>query len=63
MLADEPDAPRKRLAPAAGEARLDQRVEHAAVLEPEPGHDRNPEGGEKLHDTAAAGAVPDPLRR
>ena len=59
MLADQADAPGQRLAAAAGDARLDQRVEHAAILEPEPGHDRDPKGGEELLDATAAGSPGD----
>src|ERR1039457_1312469 len=59
MLTDEAHAPRQRLAATAGDARLDQRVEDAAILDSEPGHDRNPEGGEELLDATAAGAPGD----
>ena len=59
MLADEPDAPGKRLAAAAGHAGFDERVEHAAILEPESRHDRDPEGGEQLLDATAAGSPGD----
>ncbi len=59
MLSHEADAPGQRLAPTAGDTGLDQRVEHAAILDPEPGHDRNSEGGEELLDAATAGAPGD----
>ena len=59
MLPDEAHAPGQRLAPAAGDARLDERVEDAAILEAEPGHDRDAEGGEQLLHATAAGAPGD----
>src|ERR1022692_2699559 len=59
MLADKADAPRECLAAAAGDTRLDERVEHAAILEPEPGHDRDAQGGEELLDATAAGSPGD----
>ena len=54
VVADEPDAPCERLAPAPRDAGVDERVEHGALAHPQPGHDRHRRGGEVL------GLAPEP---
>ena len=47
VLGHQADAPGQRLAPAAGHAGVDQRVEHAAVAHAQPGHHRHAGRGEE----------------
>jgi len=46
MLPHQAHAPGERVAPAAGYARVDQRVQDQPLRLPEPGHHRHGEGGE-----------------
>ena len=59
VLGHQPDAPGQCLAPAAGHAGVDQRVEHVALGHPQPGHDRDARRGEDLEGVAAPGAPGD----
>src|SRR5437660_967018 len=59
MLGHQPHTPGQRLAARAGHAGVDERVEHLAVLEAQPGHHRHAQGGEELLHPAAAGAPGD----
>src|SRR3954451_14173482 len=54
VLADEAHAPRQRLTPAAGDPGLDQHVEHGALGQAQPGHDRDAQAREQLLPVAAA---------
>ena len=71
VLADEPDAPGQRLAAAAGDAGVDEGVEHPALGHPQPGHDRDAQVGEdgprrrrtRAPRDLAAEARPRPRRR
>src|ERR1700722_10468517 len=59
VLAGQPDAPRERVGPGAGDAGVDERVEHPPLGLAEPGHDRDGQRGEHLGDRAAARAPGD----
>src|SRR5213075_1123099 len=59
VLTDEAHAPGERVAPAASDARVDQRVEDPALRHPEAGHDRHADRGEELADVPGARAPGD----
>ena len=46
VVTDQADAPGERLAAAAGDAAVDEGVEHLTLLEAKPGHGRSVDGGE-----------------
>src|SRR6266498_186157 len=48
LLGDQLDAPGQRVAPAAGHAGVDQRVEHVALRHPQPRHHRDRQRGEQV---------------
>ena len=59
MTADETHAPGERFTAATGDARLDERVEHLPLGQPEPGHDRHAGVGEQFLTLGARGAPGD----
>jgi len=59
VVAHEAHAPRQRVAAAPGDPGVDERVEHLALGQPQPGHHRDAQGGEKLLLVAAPSAPRD----
>lgn len=55
VLSDQADTPGQRLAPAAGDAAVDQGVEDLPLLQPKPGHGRRVDRGEPSLGVAAHG--------